>query len=636
MSWIPQPSISNPYTYMDTIKEYNSTIWNEAVGIVNGFDIVNTNNANERRNAAINFLNQMAEQWRTGERAFLNNMINKLQQAQSNLPDEELQRSIKEIQMLVSSLDNNGFNYKDFSSAISIAIKGINNYKARLNNIQTNFSQPKSDRYLLQEIDTEYESIIDILNGKAKWINNKKKSYERQVATFVYNYIEKNKEKLKAALLSDSEYAAWLLQLSINFRHFMEQEHMQQRKEFKEDYTKKRNTLKQSFNKFIDEYNDQLTCFDTKEREVLKKIASSLEFQPYKDTNKKYIKLPTLQENPTTFDIAFTSNLSVSNLDEQMGLLIINNLEGFLQMGRAGMGNDSMSTSLSLNYNFPNYDEELNAVEDTLKQITSAMEDFAKIRINKEKVQEANKTMNEKIENFMVTLDNTLKLIDPSSQAFIIHESDKYYQTMEQGYKVNGHTGTKGFHGRTIAILNYIDIMYNLSLSFGVGNPNLFKFIAYNLDTHSPAANMRDSLEEIFTYAAGMIMFDDVGVAVREATKEVQFSNITNIHLYKLQELYFPGSYLLSQTAAYLSGCPYDETNAATAEIEVGDNIFYPNYTYTGTSEEQAKEVRKKINKYSTSSAQDQWDQIRNYMISQTKVSIHFFLNFSDFVSGMR
>jgi hypothetical protein len=40
------------------------------------------------------------------------------------------------------------------------------------------------------------------------------------------------------------------------------------------------------------------------------------------------------------------------------------------------------------------------------------------------------------------------------------------------------------------------------------------------------------SLEEIFTYAAGMIMFDDVAIAVKEASNELEFSNITNIHLY--------------------------------------------------------------------------------------------------------
>jgi hypothetical protein len=36
--------------------------------------------------------------------------------------------------------------------------------------------------------------------------------------------------------------------------------------------------------------------------------------------------------------------------------------------------------------------------------------------------------MNSKIESTLKDLDSTLQLIDPDSNAFIIHESDKYYQ----------------------------------------------------------------------------------------------------------------------------------------------------------------------------------------------------------------
>jgi hypothetical protein len=76
--------------------------------------------------------------------------------------------------------------------------------------------------------------------------------------------------------------------------------------------------------------------------------------------------------------------------------------------------------------------------------------------------------------------------------------------------------------------------MNNLEDIFGMGDPDSLKFVAYNLDSHSPGANMIEPLEAIFTRAAGMIMFDDVAIAVKEANKTLEFSNITNIHLYKL------------------------------------------------------------------------------------------------------
>jgi len=104
------------------------------------------------------------------------------------------------------------------------------------------------------------------------------------------------------------------------------------------------------------------------------------------------------------------------------------------------------------------------------------------------------------------------------------------------------------------------------------------KFVAYNLESNSPGHSKIGILEEIFTYAAGMIMFDDIAIAVKESIGTLEFSNITNLHLYKLQELYYPGSYLLFETANYLAGCPYDESNAAIAQIDVGTNTLYPKY----------------------------------------------------------
>jgi len=60
------------------------------------------------------------------------------------------------------------------------------------------------------------------------------------------------------------------------------------------------------------------------------------------------------------------------------------------------------------------------------------------------------------------------------------------------------------------------------------------KFVAYNLEAHSPGSNQIKTLEEIFTYAAGMIMFDDIALAVKQSIGTLEFSNITTLHLYKL------------------------------------------------------------------------------------------------------
>jgi hypothetical protein len=144
--------------------------------------------------------------------------------------------------------------------------------------------------------------------------------------------------------------------------------------------------------------------------------------------------------------------------------------------------------------------------------------------------------MNKAIEDHLLKLDQKLAEIEGVNKAFIIHESDKYYQSMEAGFEKNWNASVGGFHGRTIAILNYIDIMNNLSKNFGLGDIKTAKFVVYNLGSHSPGSNQQtiSTLEEIFTYAAAMIMFDDIAIAVKEATNELKFSNVTNLHLYKL------------------------------------------------------------------------------------------------------
>jgi hypothetical protein len=67
--------------------------------------------------------------------AFVENELKKLKEAYAKTPDKETARSIQAISNILDALYKGRFNYQLFSSAISIAIKGIENYKGRLSNI---------------------------------------------------------------------------------------------------------------------------------------------------------------------------------------------------------------------------------------------------------------------------------------------------------------------------------------------------------------------------------------------------------------------------------------------------------------------------------------------------------------------
>ena len=80
-AFMPIPNKANPYTYIDTLKEFHPDIWDSAVALVNGLEGSFTMTAEERRDTAINFLRTTAAQWQSNELAFVENELKKLQES---------------------------------------------------------------------------------------------------------------------------------------------------------------------------------------------------------------------------------------------------------------------------------------------------------------------------------------------------------------------------------------------------------------------------------------------------------------------------------------------------------------------------------------------------------------------------
>ena len=145
-------------------------------------------------------------------------------------------------------------------------------------------------------------------------------------------------------------------------------------------------------------------------------------------------------------------------------------------------------------------------------------------------------------------------------------------------------------------------------------------------------------MEEIFTIAAGIIMFDDFATIVKEGMGQLDFSNLHNIHLYKLQSLYFPASYIIQETANFLEFGLAE--NPAKAVISVPINIFeierYEDLRklYNKRGKTWKEKAKGQIDKYNAeNSTIEQWNMVKNYMATETKVSINFFLNFQNFIN---
>lgn len=637
-----------PFVYFSSLADVPDTafVWSQAVAEINKFNNNPTSkSAKDRKDEAVKFLKQTAEFQRKGEIAFVKNYENKLKKMYQDSPSEELQAKINELSTIMNDLyKETGFDYYKFTEALNIVTKESDNLKGRLSTLLYNMKHKKREHTLLTDINKEYSNIVTLLNTQKNNLIKEQDTYEAIVSEFIFKYVKEHEDTIQSALLDDSQYAAWLLKLSVNFRAYMEKTRaIEDFPKLNKEYEAKKKYLEEHFKNFTETSN--ILEFSDQDKKTLSSIASNMEFQKVSEvldsgSKRAYIVLPSLHKGKQTKNrtVVFTSNLSSNALSERLNILAAKFLDSFLQTGGSNMGDDSLG-AVVINWDSPNYQEEIDQIDQTLRELDAAMTKFSKIRTDREKVLGANATMNKEIEDALKKLDKYLGDQDDGQKAFIIHDSDKYYYSIEQGFEGAYHAQERkrigGFGGRTMSILNYIDTMSNLSVNFGV-NPSNFYFAALNLSpyTAGQGTSLQTTLEEIFTYAAGMIMFDDVAIAVKESTKALEFSNITNIHLYQLQGLFFPSSYILQQTANYLAGCDYDETDAAVAQIQTHMSIYAPGYEnlYEIGSDEY-KSVDRALKNFITQDSETKWNTIKDEVSAQTKVSIHFFLNFQNFIS---
>lgn len=651
MPFIPPVSVDAPFVYFDTLAEIPETspVWDNAVRMISQFNSASVATANDRQMDAVHFLRKVADFQRKGEIAFVENYKQKLEKQYKETPDEKIKSDLDKLSALLDDLSfNKGFDYYTFVAALNIVTKDSENLKSRLSTLLQNVSRKNSQKYkerdLLEGGLEEFQNIAELLRNERARLKKEEDDYENIVAHFFAKYIKDNESILQQSLLDDTLFSSWILNMNIKFRMFMEKERTKfDFPRLRDNYETKRKYWQRKFNQFTEENN--LLNFSEENMKILKSIASNMEFQKISDlandNRRATFTLPTLRRSSwrrSNSSVAFTSNFSAPALSERLNILATNFLDVFLQTGGSNMGDDSLGAVL-FHYDPLNHQAEINEIDETLKKLDAAFTEFSNIRTDRAKVLEGNAEMNRKIEKALIDLNNYLAENDKDAKAFIIHDSDKYYHSIEQGHEGAYHKGegvVGGFGGRTMSILNYIDTMSNLSIDFGIDNRNLLYFVALNLGSHTAGANSmaKATLEEIFTYAAGMIMFDDVAIAVKEATNQLEFSNITNIHLYQLQNLFFPSSYILEQTANYLEGCQYDSGNAAIAKIEIGENIYAPAYqNLYEENTEQHKTVQNNLNRFLTLNSEEKWNTVRNYASAQTKVSIHFFLHFQEFIS---
>lgn len=197
---------------------------------------------------------------------------------------------------------------------------------------------------------------------------------------------------------------------------------------------------------------------------------------------------------------------------------------------------------------------------------------------------------------------------------FVIHESNKFYASLETLNGKDKNSGFSGFHGRTMGLFTMIDMMSTLVDTEGGVSKNALTTLGLNLsDETINGPENRDALQKYLAAMAGMIMFDDFTEATNAITEQ-RSQRGRNIHLYKLNDMLVPTSYFLQQT--------YEVLSQINQEI-VADNAFKVSLSGIPTFNYRTGVKPPEDNGYGTS-MYERWERVKATAVGSTQASISF------------
>lgn len=252
-------------------------------------------------------------------------------------------------------------------------------------------------------------------------------------------------------------------------------------------------------------------------------------------------------------------------------------------------------------------------------------EEFAKIQktsnilseIMNEQTTDINSKADEVSQDYTAKLtrakEKLAEMMNPE-EMFVIHESNKFYASLETLNNQEGNSGFSSFHGRSMGLFTMIDMMSTLVDTDGGVSKNALTTLGLNLsDETINGPENRDALKKYLAALAGIIMFDDFTEATNAITDQ-RSQRGRNIHLYRLNNVLVPTSYFLQQT--------YDVLTQINQEL-VSDNAFKVSLSGIPTFDYQRRVKPPKDNGYGTSMA-ERWERVKEKAVSSTQASISF------------
>ena len=163
--------------------------------------------------------------------------------------------------------------------------------------------------------------------------------------------------------------------------------------------------------------------------------------------------------------------------------------------------------------------------------------DLKKMCIEAEDQLKQENATQEQINNFLQNIKDTIQI-----------------STTVKSY--NKYQNKEGFHGGSLggSVENQLQNIYKMYSYGGVTLPdiNWMTFAVYNSGANLLGSNNKGPIENILSAVAGMLLFDDAGEQAlyiqSQTNKLITAGGSRFLHLYYLNDFYFPSSYVLSLT----------------------------------------------------------------------------------------
>lgn len=582
----------------------------------------------QRRVDAFAFLKQVADQQKAHELAFIKQRIQDLRQLGLDKGEE--------VQKLYEALENmqsgSNIDYKQFIKGLNSVINTLEKYKTRVEafnttaisnipqvrmveNLATTIGSYADSRYAIYYSQEEAirqlalkwlsttgkdfvaEQIADGING-GKNIAAMLALVTQQMSRYIYDtrqlkerHVAKSDKKGKFVDFSSVEQFTNFIN-KVDLDKFESYTNMSKALKDKQLLQEVQRMYGIDYDKYITSNGRRLS---TKAKKEIQEVKSILKNEPLiTDNFKKIMNHITVKwrgHNKSEHKLAIQNEL-ISALSSAFG--------SHKHLGSLNMGTDMLLGYIGVDVNF----------EDDNGEISNTLNTIAE-RLRSESA------INDVEKSSEIYLDEMIKLNDALSKlrdGFIIHETNKNYNTLERG---KWPTGMNSFEGRNMQLLNYVSTIHSMGAIEGI-DTRWLEFACLNLATDALGAILKEPLEHLLAIFGGMIMFDDFSIIGKEITENMSFSNLQNLHLYKLQDIYIPASTFLYATydAFQSLGQELFEGNGFTANIKVPTIDYEKNF--------------KKRGAFAT-----RWIPVREAAEKGTEIHLHFAANFFNLMSKL-